>query len=78
MMPRPMRKLGNHFFKRKKYRAQGLVEFALILPVLLMLMFSIIEIARLLHAWLAVENGARYGVRYAVTGEFDVNHCQAL
>ena len=78
MMPRPMRKLTSHFFNHKKYRAQGLVEFALILPVLLMLMFSIIELARLLHAWLAVENGARYGVRYAVTGEFDVNHCQAL
>lgn len=73
-----MRKALTHFFSRKNSRAQGMVEFALILPVLLMLMFSIIEIARLLHAWLAVENGARYGVRYAVTGEFDMVHCQAL
>ena len=59
-------------------RSQGLVEFALILPVLLVTIFVVIEIARLLHAWLAIENGARFGVRYAVTGEFDPAYCLAL
>ena len=62
----------------RKYRAQGLVEFALILPVLLLVVFVIIELARVLHAWMAIENGARFGVRYAVTGEFDLAHCNAL
>jgi hypothetical protein len=42
---------------------------------MLMVIFVIIELARLLHAWLAVENGARFGVRYAVTGEYDDLHC---
>ena len=41
-------------------RSQGLVEFALILPVLLVTIFIVIEVARLLHAWLAIENGARF------------------
>ena len=41
-------------------------------------MFVLIELARLLHAWLAVENGARFGVRYAVTGEFDSALCVDL
>ncbi len=59
-------------------RSQGLVEFALILPVLLVTIFIVIEVARLLHAWLAIENGARFGVRYAVTGEFDPAYCLAL
>lgn len=63
---------------RVRVRAQGLVEFALILPVLLLTIFVIIELARVLHAWLAIENGARFGVRYAVTGEFDLAHCTAL
>ncbi len=45
---------------RKRFRGQTLVEFALVLPVLLLLLFVIIELARLLHAWLAVENGARF------------------
>ena len=63
---------------RRRYRGQGLVEFALILPVMLLLLFVIIELARVLHAWLAIENGARFGVRYAVTGEFDDDHCLAF
>jgi hypothetical protein len=61
--------------RRKRFRGQGLVEFALILPVMLVVIFVIIELARVLHAWLAVENGARFGVRYAVTGEYDEVYC---
>jgi hypothetical protein len=57
---------------------QGLVEFALILPVLLLVVFVVIELARLLAAWLAIENAARFGVRYAVTGEFDPAYCDIL
>jgi hypothetical protein len=58
-------------FNSKTTRAQGMVEFAIILPVLLVSIFVIIEFGRLFHAWLVVENGARFGVRYAVTGEYD-------
>ena len=54
---------------------QGLVEFAIILPVLLLILFGIIEFARLLQAWLAVENASRFAVRYAVTGSFDPQFC---
>jgi Flp pilus assembly protein TadG len=56
-------------------RGQGMVEFALILPIVLTAFFTIIELARLYHAWVAVENGARFGVRYAITGEFDESRC---
>jgi hypothetical protein len=57
-----------------------MAEFALVLPVLLLTVFVIIELGRLLFAWLAVENGARFGVRYAVTGQanpayMDAAHC---
>lgn len=63
-------------FKRPvRFRGQTLVEFALVLPVMLITIFVIIELARLLHAWLAVENGARFGVRFAVTGEYDDTYC---
>ena len=61
--------------KRHRWRGQGLVEFALILPLILLVLFTIIELARLLHAWVSVENGARFGVRYAVTGEYDAAYC---
>jgi hypothetical protein len=51
-----------------------MAEFALILPILLLTVFVIIEAARLLFAWLAVENGARFAIRYAVTGDYDPAH----
>ena len=44
-----------------------MVEFAIILPVMLLTLFGIIEFGRLLQAWLSVENGARFGVRYEFT-----------
>jgi len=56
-------------------RGQGLVEFTLVFPVLILVIFVVIELARVLHAWVAIENGARYGVRFAVTGEFDEDYC---
>ncbi len=61
-----------------KSRGQGLAEFALILPLVLFTIFTIIELARLLHAWVTVENGARFGVRYAVTGEYESGYCTTL
>ena len=61
--------------RRHRFRGQGLVEFAIVLPVMLIVIFVIVELARVLHAWLAVENGARFGVRYAVTGEFNDLYC---
>ena len=48
-----------------------MVEFALTLPVLLLLIFGIIEFGRVLQAWLALENGARFAIRYAVTGNYN-------
>lgn len=56
-------------------RAQGLVEFAIVLPVLLILMFGVIEFARIFHAWLTVTNSVRFGLRYAVTGEYNETYC---
>ncbi len=59
-------------------RGQGLAEFALILPLVLFTIFVLIELARVLHAWISVENAARFGVRYAVTGEYDLGYCGSL
>jgi len=55
---------------------QSMVEFALALPILLLLIFGIIEFGRMLQAWLALENGARFAVRYAITGSYDPQYCQ--
>lgn len=47
--------------RRPKSRGQGLVEFALILPVFLVLLSAAIDFGRLAYARIAVENAAREG-----------------
>jgi hypothetical protein len=63
--------------RTRRSPGQGLVEFALVLPVLLLLIFGIIEFARIFAAWLAVQNAARFAVRYAVTGNYKYNPTDA-
>ncbi len=52
-----------------------MVEFMISLPILLFVIFGIIEFARLVFSWMAVQNAARFGIRYAVTGEFNDVYC---
>src|ERR1700690_351164 len=58
---------------RKK--AQAMVEFALVLPVLLLLVFGLLEFGRLLYAWIIIENATRFGMRYATTGQYNQVYC---
>lgn len=57
--------------RHKKHASQGqaLLEFALIATVLLMILFLIIESARILQAWITLQSATRAGARYAITGQ---------
>lgn len=48
----------------RKENAQGMVEFALVLPMLLILIFGVIEIGRLLFIYSAVSTSSREAARY--------------
>ncbi|MCL4262466.1 MAG: pilus assembly protein [Anaerolineae bacterium] len=66
----------NHFkHKLHHSRGQALVEFALVIGAVLMMIFLIIESARILWAWNTVQNAARIGARYAVTGSWEGPDC---
>jgi hypothetical protein len=54
---------------KTKARGQALTEFALILPLLLLLLLGIIEGARIAWAYITVQNAAREAARYAVSGQ---------
>ncbi|OQY26154.1 MAG: hypothetical protein B6I34_00325 [Anaerolineaceae bacterium 4572_32.1] len=58
-------------FFSKRQKGQGLVEFALILPVLLMLLLAIIEMGLIFQAYLEVQHAAREAARFAVTYQPD-------
>ncbi|MFN2187184.1 MAG: TadE/TadG family type IV pilus assembly protein, partial [Candidatus Promineifilaceae bacterium] len=49
-------------------RGQALAEFAIIIIFLSMLMFFIVDMARVGWAWVTVQGAARAGARYASTG----------
>ena len=55
-------------------RGQSLVEFALVLPVFLILIFGIVDFGLGLRAWITITNAAREGARVgAVRGD-----CEAI
>lgn len=57
--------------KRRSDRGQTLAEFSLVAPILLVLIFGLIDTARLFHAWVTIQHAAREGARYGITGRAD-------
>ena len=53
---------------RKKTRAQGMVEFALALPVLLLVIYGMIETGRLLFIYASTVTASRQAARYGAGG----------
>jgi hypothetical protein len=51
--------------RRDTEKAQGMVEFALVLPLLLALLFGIIEVGRMLAIYVSVSAASREAARYA-------------
>lgn len=54
---------------RGRDRGQGLVEFALILPVLLIVLLGIVDFGRAIYAYNTLSNAARAGVRVAIVNQ---------
>ncbi len=55
----------------RRRRGQTLAEFALTLPLLLLLIFGVVEFGRIFQAWVTIENSAREAIRYTTTGQYD-------
>ena len=63
---------------RKRQRSQALVEFALISPLFLFIMFSAIDISRLLYTYTAISSAARDGARTASLNGAAFSDCQII
>jgi len=66
-------RLGDEFMRSAKHAESGqsLVEFALVLPILALVLMGIIDFARIVSADFIVSEAARDGARYASIGNSD-------
>ena len=55
----------------KKKRGQAMVEFALVLPIFILLLMGIMEFGLLFHQYLVVTSASREGARAAAVGGTD-------
>ncbi len=62
----------------KEEQGQALLEMAVILPIFLLLLLGVIEIARVGYAYVTVNNAARAGARLASVGGNDVEITNAI
>lgn len=59
--------MGSATYQPRRERGATLVEFAVVAPLLFLLLFGVIEFARVVSAYTTVWTGAREGARYATT-----------
>ena len=64
--------------RRRSQRSQALVEFALVSPVFLVIMFAAVDIGRLLYAYSAISSAARDGARTASLQASQYSDCAII
>ena len=57
----------------KSQRSQGLTEFAIIAPIILLLTFGIIDFGRALYVWITLQQAANEGARVAVRASYYID-----
>ena len=60
---------ANRYRGRRRQAGQSLVEFALLLPVLILIFMGIVDFGRAIYAYNAVSNAAREGARLAIVDQ---------
>jgi len=68
---RPGKDLALPPLKHKGWRAQELIEFAVIFPILILFVFGIIDLGRVFQVLIAISNAAREGARHGISYGFD-------
>ena len=57
--------------KLKNEKGASAVEFALVLPIFIMLVFGIFQFGIAFNNWIAITHAAREGARLAAVGQYD-------
>ncbi len=56
---------------------QGLVEFALVLPVLMLILLGAVDLGRVFHDYVTMTNASREGARYGIAHPKDTSGIQS-
>ncbi len=79
-----MQKNLTHNRKKTGSRAQAMVEFAIVAPILFLMLIGIIEVGRMIAIYAAVTNASREAVRFGSAvgldddGELKYKHCSKI
>ena len=74
----------SHTPKRLTARGQAMIEFAIVTPILFLLLFGLFEVGRMLFVYSAVNNASREAIRYGSAvglddyGEIKYKHCAGI
>jgi hypothetical protein len=66
---------SSHALRRPRSRGQAVVEFALILPLMLLLTIGVVDLARIFSSYIALTDGVREGALYAAQGTNNLRWC---
>lgn len=64
--------------RRKAHRGQGLVELALIMPIMIVMLLGTIDFARAFSAYIQVTNAAREGAYFGARSSSNANDAVAV
>ncbi len=64
-------------FSRRNSSGQSLTEFAIVVPVLFLLILIIVDLGRITYAYSSVHNAAREGARYGVINPVDTANIES-
>ena len=64
--------------KNRLQRGQDLVEYALVFPIMLLILMSILDLGRVVYVYSSLHNSVRDGARYGIINPTDAAGIEAL
>ncbi|HXN77985.1 MAG TPA: TadE/TadG family type IV pilus assembly protein, partial [Candidatus Dormibacteraeota bacterium] len=53
-------------YRRRRQRSQSMVEFAIVAPLLLVLLFAVVDFGRVIYTYITLNQAVNEGVRVAI------------
>ena len=64
--------------KKRLQRGQDLMEYALVLPIMLLILMSILDLGRVIYVYSSLHNSVRDGARYGIISPTDAGGIESV